>query len=112
MKIKEIFRIGGIMQSIGGPTIYLDRDNCVVHNKTKNEDAIILRLKRESDGEEGNVYLRVQDKFKGIKDQLLNWAFTSSSIMGLTLNQLESLDTNLKIESLNGKLTFHGTSSQ
>lgn len=107
MKIKEIFRIGGIIQSIGGLTVYLNQDNCVVHNKSKIDDAVILHLKRESDGEEGNAYLRVRDEFKSIKDPLLNWAFTSSSIMELTLNQLESLDTNLRIESSGGRLALH-----
>jgi hypothetical protein len=107
MKIKELFKVGDIMQSVGGMTIYLDRNNCVVYNKSRNEDAVILHLKREVDGEEGNAYLRVRDEFKSIKDQLLDWAFASSNIMGLTLNQLESLDTNLNIESLDGKLTIH-----
>ncbi len=107
MKIKEIFKIGGIMQSIGGLTVFLDQNNCIVHNKSKIDDAVILHLKRESDGEEGNVYLRVKDEFKSIKDQLLNWAFASSSIIGLTLSQLESLDTNLTIESAGGKLALN-----
>ncbi|MDR3547142.1 MAG: hypothetical protein P4M11_02490 [Candidatus Pacebacteria bacterium] len=107
MKIKEIFRVGGIMQAIGGLTPFLDQNNCVVYNKTKADDAVILHIKRESDGEEGNAYLRVKDEFKSIKDSLLNWAFASKSIMGLTLNQLEGLDTNLTIENSGGRLTLH-----
>jgi hypothetical protein len=107
LKIKDIFQIGGIMQSFRGTDIFLDQNNCVVFNKSRNEDAIILHLKRESDGEEGNVYLRAKEKFQSIKSQILNWAFTSNNIMGLTLNQLESLDTNIIIEGSEGKLTFH-----
>jgi hypothetical protein len=106
MRIRELFRIGGITQSIGGLTPYLDRDNCIVSNKSKNENAVVLRLKRESDGEEGNAHIRVRDEFKNIKDQLLNWAFASDSIVGLTLNQLEDLETNLSVEKSGGKLVF------
>jgi hypothetical protein len=106
MKIKDVFKIGGITQSISGLTLYLDRDNCVVSNKSKNENAVVLHLKRGSDGEEGNGHLRVRDEFNDIKDQLLNWAFNNGDMIGLTLNQLEHLETNLKIESSGGKLSL------
>lgn len=86
------------------PAIFLDRENCQIVNKTKNENSIILHIKRESDGEEGRAYLRVQDKFETISAQLLNWAFASESIVGLTLNQLDDLETNLSVESTGGKL--------
>ena len=55
-------------------------------------------------GTEGHAYLRVQDKFKSITPQLLNWAFVGDSIVGLTLNQLVDLETNLNIESSGGRL--------
>jgi hypothetical protein len=104
MKIKELFKPTGISQSIGGLAIYLDRENCQVINKTKNEDSVLLHLKRESDGEEGRAYLRVQDQFKSLETELLNWAFVSKSIVGLTLNKLDDLETNLSVESFGGKL--------
>jgi hypothetical protein len=104
MKIKEIFKSTNISQSIGGLTIYLDRDNCQIVNKTKNEDSILLHLKRESDGEEGHAYLRVQDQFKNLSAKLLNWAFVSKNIIGLTLNQLEDFETNLDIENISGQI--------
>ena len=107
MKTKELFRIGDITQSIDGQSEFLDRNNCTINNKTKKDDAIILHMKRESDGNEGNAYLRIKDKFKSIQRQLLNWAFDSSDIIGLTLNQLEDFDTNLSIENLNGRLAIH-----
>lgn len=107
MKIKEIFKLGGIMQAIGGTAVYLDQNNCVIRNKSKTDDAVILHLKRDSDGEEGNVYLRVRDEFKSIKDPLLNWAFANNSMVGLTLNQLENQDTNLDIQKSGGKLSLH-----
>ena len=104
MKIKELFKIGGIMQSISGLTVYLDHNNCTVNNKTKSEGAVILHLKRESDGEEGNVYLRVKDEFKTIEEQLLRWVFAANQIIGLTLSQLNELETGLQISKTNGKM--------
>jgi DNA-directed RNA polymerase subunit RPC12/RpoP len=106
MKIKDIFQIGGIMQSFRGADIFLDQNNCVVFNKSRNEDAVILHLKRESDEEEGNIYLRVKDEFKSIKNPLLNWLFISKDIIGLTINQLESLNTNIEISIIGSKLDF------
>ena len=103
MRVRELFKSTGLTQSIGGTTIFLDRENCQIVNKTKNENSIVLHLKRESDGEEGRAHLRVQDKFETISAQLLNWAFASESIVGLTLNQLDDLETNLSVESIGGK---------
>ncbi len=104
MKVKELFKPTGISQSIGGTAVFLDRENCIVVNKTKNDNSILLHLKRESDGEEGRAYLRAQDQFKDLETQLLNWAFVSESIIGLTLNQLDNLETNLSVEKIGGKL--------
>jgi len=104
MRVRELFKSTGLTQSIGGTAIFLDRENCQIVNKTKNENSIVLHLKRESDGEEGRAHLRVQEKFETISPQLLNWAFASESIVGLTLNQLDDLETNLSVESIGGKL--------
>lgn len=104
MKIKELFKPTGISQSIGGTAIFLDRENCQVVNKTKNEDSVLLHLKRESDGEEGRAYLRAQDQFKDLVSELLNWVFASESIVGLSLNELDELETNLSVESIGGRL--------
>ena len=109
MKIRELFKSTGLTQSIGGTAIFLDRENCQIVNKTKNENSIVLHLKRESDGEEGRAHLRVKDEFESIAPQLLNWAFTTESIIGLTLNQLDDLETNLNIEKVNGQIQLsHG----
>lgn len=104
MRVRELFKSTGLTQSIGGTAIFLDRENCQIVNKSKNENSIILHLKRESDGEEGRAHLRVKDEFESISPQLLNWAFASESITGLTLNQLDDLETNLSVESIGGKL--------
>ena len=104
MKVKELFKPTGVSQSIGGLTIFLNRENCSVINKTKNADYVLLHLKRASDGEEGQSYLRVKEKYTNIAPKLLNWAFDSKSIIGLTLNQLDELETNLNIENYQGRL--------
>ncbi|MBI1755330.1 hypothetical protein HYR65_03550 [Candidatus Azambacteria bacterium] len=104
MKVRKLFKPTAISQSIGGFTIFLDRDNCEIVNKTKNKNFIMLHLKRKSDGEEGQTHLKVQDQFKTISIQLLNWAFVSKDIIGLTLNQLDDLETNLNIEKVQGRL--------
>ena len=106
MKIKEIFTVGDMIQSIGGLATFLDRDNCQIKNKTKNENAVVLHMKRQSDGEEGRAYLRVRGEFSITTNQLLNWAFTSERIFGLTLNQLNEIETGLQISSLNGNITL------
>ena len=104
MKIKELFKSTDVSQSIGGLAIYLDRENCQIVNKIKNEDFVLLHLKRESDGEEGQAYLRVQDQFKSLETELLNWAFVSKSVVGLNLNDLDNFETDLSVESIGGKL--------
>lgn len=104
MKVKELFKPVNISQSIGGTSVFLDRDNCQVENRTKKDDSIILHLKRESDGEEGRAHLKVKDEFKNLSTQLLRWAFVNKGMQGLTLNQLEDLETNMSIESVNNRL--------
>ncbi len=104
MRVRELFKSTGLTQSIGGTAIFLDRENCQIVNKSKNENSIVLHLKRESDGEEGRAHLRVKDEFESISPQLLNWAFASESVVGLTLNQLDDLETNLNIEKVQGRI--------
>ncbi|TSC60215.1 MAG: hypothetical protein LiPW15_93 [Parcubacteria group bacterium LiPW_15] len=104
MRIKDLFKSTGISQSFGGVAPRLDKNNCRVENKTKNEDSVLLRLKRMSDGEEGNAYLRVQEQFSSITPQLLGWAFNSNKIIGLSLNELDDFETGLEIENLQGRL--------
>lgn len=71
MRVRELFKSTGLTQSVSGAT-FLDRENCQIVNKTKNENSIALHLKRESDGKEGQAHLRVRDKFETMSAQLLN----------------------------------------
>ncbi len=88
MKVRELFQSVGITQSASGKAPWLDNDNCQIENKTKNDDSVMLVVKRKSDSAEGHAYLRVQDKFKNKTPQLLDWVVNNNEIIGLTLNQL------------------------
>lgn len=100
MKVSKLFKITGISEFLGKNLGLLDRDNCKIVDRTKNENSLVLHLKRESDGQGGQAHLRVQDQFETISAQLLNWALVSNSIIGLTLNQLDNLETDSEIEKL------------
>jgi hypothetical protein len=104
MKVKDLFKHTNILQSIGGLKIFLDKENCQIVNKTKNDDSIRINLKRASDGGEAQSYLRVKEKYISVAPQLLNWAFASENIIGLTLNQLDEFETNLDVENFQGRL--------
>lgn len=108
MKVRELFKPANISQSIGGTATFLDRDNCQIENKTKKENSIILHLKRESDGEEGRAHLKVRDEYKELSPQLLRWAFVSKEMVGMTLNEIDDLETGLSIERFDGRLQLAG----
>jgi hypothetical protein len=106
MKIKDIYRIGGIASIVNGAGEYLTEDDCQIVNKTNSSDSITLRLRRESDYMEGDSELKVLDEFKEIKDQLLHKVFSNPNIIGLTLAQLRNLDMDLEIGRFNGRLNI------
>ena len=106
MKVKDMFKPVGIAQSFNGSFSHLDSNNCQIDAKSKKDNYILLKLKRKSDGEEGQAHLRVQDQFSSVAPTLLNWAFISKDIIGLTLNELENFETNHEVESNQGRLSF------
>ncbi len=104
MKIRELFKIGGIRESKKAED-YLDRDNCFIKDITDEKDHLILHLQREFDGQEGRVSLKAREEFKIISEQILKMKrIFAGKIIGLTLNQLDNFETNLKITSIGGKL--------
>ena len=103
MKVKELFTISDFTQSVGGLSSFLTKDDCRIINKRKTENSIALTLKRESDGAEGTSHLKVRGEFQAEASRLLNWAFASKTIVGLTLNQLSELETDLSIGHLAGR---------
>lgn len=104
MRTRELFRIGGISQSLGE----LDYDNCQIESKSKGEgnETITLHLKRTSDGKEAHVRLKVRPEFGAIATQLTNWALKFPEIVGLTLNQLNDFETGLTVGKSGGRLSI------
>jgi hypothetical protein len=106
MKIRELFSVGDPTQSIDGAVEFLDHTNCVVENKRRDDNTLLLRLKRESDGREGDGRMKVRPEFKDAEEQLLGWAMNDARMIGLTLNDIEYLDTNISITSIGAKMMF------
>lgn len=103
MRIKELFNPAGVSQSFAGLTVFLDQNNCQIRNKTKQEDAVLLHLLRESDGVEGHAYLRVKKEYSDFQDQLLRWVFNEPGIVGLTINGLTDFETGFELTSVGGQ---------
>ncbi|MFA6177497.1 MAG: hypothetical protein WC694_01220 [Candidatus Paceibacterota bacterium] len=102
MQIKDIFNVGPVGSMGRRLQSYLNGGNCQIINKTLNEDRVDFRLRRESDGMEGDSFIKVRDEFKERNKELLNWIFVNKEIMGLTIDQLAQMETNLKMEIFNG----------
>jgi hypothetical protein len=94
VNIQDIFEVGDIMEmeDKAKSIAVLDGDNCVITGKVLNKHKIILHMKREADGSEGNVFVRLKDdmhdQFPTSKKLL-----ASKNVLGLTLNQFKKFDT-------------------
>ena len=93
MIIKEMFEVGVIMEDEDKAVSIkvLDGDDCQIMSKALNKNKIILHMKRDSDGSEGNVFVRLKDEFS---DQfpISKKLFASKKVVGLSLNQFRDLD--------------------
>jgi len=90
MTIQDMFEVGTIMEDEEKSTsiAVLDGDNCLITGKALNKNKIILHMKREGDGSEGNVFVRLKDEFHD------NFAtskklFSSRKVIGLSLQQFK-----------------------
>lgn len=93
MKIKDVFEIGEIMEDEekSDKIKILDADDCVIMSKALNLRKIILHMKRATDGSEGNVFVRLKDKYE--KDFASSKKlFASKKIIGMSLNQLKETE--------------------
>ena len=93
MVIKDMFEVGEIMENEDKAKSIkvLDDDDCVITGKQLNKYKIILHMKRESDGSEGNVFVRLKDEQKDqfpISKKLL----ASQKVIGMSLKQFKNLD--------------------
>ena len=105
MKLRELFHVGDPTQSLGAGEL-LDHNNCKIEDKTRRDDVVLLHVRRESDDREADAYLRVWPDFKAVEGQLLSWAMRNERMIGLTLNELEYMDADVEIASIEGKMMF------
>lgn len=93
MKIAEMFEVREIMEmedkeksikTLGG-------DDCVIVGKGLNKNKIILQMKREVDGSEGNVFVYLKEQYAS-DFATSKKLFASKNIVGLTLNEFKKLE--------------------
>ena len=70
----------------------LDGDDCVIVGKILNRKKIILNMKRESDGSEGNVFTKLKDEDNKANFQISKKMLASKNVIGLTLNQFKEME--------------------
>lgn len=93
MKVQDVFDVGVIMEMEDKDKKIkpLDGDDCVVTGKALNKNKIILRMLRESDKSEGNVFVKLNEQNQ--KDFPTSKKLLSSrKVVGMTLNQIKELD--------------------
>ena len=93
MQIKDIFVVGEIMEweDKAKSIKILDDDDCLITGKAINKNKIILHMKREKDGSEGNVFVRLKDEFD---DQFITSKklFASKKVIGISLNEFKEFE--------------------
>lgn len=86
-EVREIMEMEDKSKSIK----VLDGNDCVIVSKALNKNKIILHMKREVDGSEGNVFVFLKEEFE--KDFAISKKlFISKKVIGLTLNQLKEFN--------------------
>lgn len=90
MKIHEMFEVREIMEmeDKAKSIKVLDADDCKIMSKALNKNKIILHMKREVDGSEGNVFVYLKEDYQ--KDFATSKKlFASRKVIGLTLNEFK-----------------------
>lgn len=93
MKISEMFEVREIMEmeDKAKSIKVLDANDCKIMSKALNKNKIILHMKRESDGSEGNVFVYLKEPHE--KDfPTSKKLFASKKVIGLTLNEFKEFD--------------------
>ena len=93
MVIQDMFVVREIMEmdDKSKKIKVLDEDDCVITGKALNKNKIILHMKREHDGSEGNVFVYLKDEHHD-KFSVSKQLFASKKVVGLTLNQFKKFD--------------------
>lgn len=93
MNIQDMFDVGEIMEweDKSKKIKVLDGDDCEITGKALNKNKVILHMKRLVDNSEGNVFVRLNEKFHDqfpISKKLL----ASQKVIGMTLNQFKEFN--------------------
>ena len=66
-------------------------DDCVIVSKGLNKNKVILHLQRKGDGIEGNVFVKLKEKYE--KDFITSRKLLGSkAVNGLTLDEFRAFD--------------------
>ncbi len=92
MLIKDQFDVGDILEweDKSSDIPALSQSDCVITGKTLNKKKIILHVKRQSDGSEGNVFVKLKDEFQSdfaTSRKLLG----STKIVGMSIGAFKKL---------------------
>lgn len=66
----------------------LDDDDCRIMSKALNKNKVILHMKREVDGSEGNVFVSLKEEYK-TDFATSKKLFASKAVIGLTLGEFK-----------------------
>lgn len=93
MTIKDLFEVGEIMEWEDKATSIkvLGGDDCEITGKVLNKNKIILHMKRNLDGSEGNVFVKLKDDAKE-HFQTSKKLLASKKVIGLTLNEFKDFN--------------------
>ena len=69
----------------------LSYDDCVITSKMLNKRKIILHVERKSDKSEGNVFVRLHEKFEK-EFMTFKKLLASKSIMGKSINEFKEME--------------------
>lgn len=93
MKVKDMFLVGEIMEweDKDKSIKVLDGNDCIITGKLLNKRKIILHMKRVSDESEGNVFIRMNEKYEN-EIMVFKKMLASKNVIGLTLNEFKEMD--------------------
>ncbi len=99
MKVQNLFNRLGVGQSFSGVQVFLDHNSGKVTKVERKPDSVFLTLK-DSSGNEGHAFMRVQDRIKNLenRERLLKWA-SEAELIGLNLNEIEGLSVEIELEN-------------
>ncbi|MBL8029885.1 MAG: hypothetical protein JNN11_01420 [Candidatus Doudnabacteria bacterium] len=93
MKVKDMFLVGEIMEWEDKPKSIkvLSYDDCIITSKILNKRKIILHVERQADNSEGNVFVRLDEKYES-EFVVFKKMLSSKNIIGKSLNEFREME--------------------